>query len=280
MSAPGWYPDPSGEPNRVRYWDGTAWSGAPHQRRRSGGWTVGIGALVVVAALVIAFLVWPGGSPVAEDTRTARPSGTVWDELPGSETPSPSPTPTPSPAESGGEAVECPRVENERSSETRGDGVVQGGNLTFPVPYPWEHPYGRISRVLTDQDSTIKRFPGSTWMSLLVAGVAPTSAGFTDARTTANQIIECHITSGNVSGLTGSEIEVNEAFVVDGVEGWRVRAHAYTPNAPGGGAVFEVVVLDTGHELGLSVFWGGVVDADDEALETMTGMLEQIRIVR
>ncbi|MDT0200565.1 DUF2510 domain-containing protein [Nocardioides sp. AE5] len=26
MSASGWYPDPSGEPNRFRYWDGSAWS--------------------------------------------------------------------------------------------------------------------------------------------------------------------------------------------------------------------------------------------------------------
>lgn len=274
MSAPGWYPDPSGEPNRVRYWDGTAWSGAQHQHRPSKGWTIGIGALIVVAALTIALLVWPGGSPVAEDTRTARPTGTVWDEVAHSETPSPTPT------ASGGEFVECPRVDNERSTTASGDGLVHGGDIAFPVPDGWEHPYGRISRVLTDQDSAIKRFSGSTWMSLMVAGVAPTTAGFTDARATANQIIDCHITSGNFPGLAGSEVEVNEAFTVDGVDGWRVRAHAHTPNAPGGGAVFEVVVLDTGHELGLSAFWGGVVDADEEALETMSAALDQIRVVR
>lgn len=27
MADPGWYPDPSGAPQRLRYWDGTSWSG-------------------------------------------------------------------------------------------------------------------------------------------------------------------------------------------------------------------------------------------------------------
>src|SRR5690606_22384638 len=148
---------------------------------------------------------------------------------------------------------ECPRVENVRTS-TSGGGDVVGGDLAFPVPAGWTYPAGWYSRVLTDQDTTTRSFPGSTWTSLMVVGVAPEDAGFTDPRATANQIIECHITSANFPGLTGSEIESNEAVTVDGVDGWRVRAHAYTPQAPGGGAVFEVVVVDTGHGEGLSAF--------------------------
>lgn len=27
MPVPGWYPDPSGAPGRVRYWDGQVWTG-------------------------------------------------------------------------------------------------------------------------------------------------------------------------------------------------------------------------------------------------------------
>lgn len=232
--------------------------------------------MAVAAAVLLAFLLWPGtGGPAAEDPRTARPTGSVWDEVEATNTPTPS-TPAP-PTETGGEAVECPRVGNERSSRHE-DGRVTGGDLAFPVPSGWRHPAGSISRVLTDQDSATRSYPGSTWTSLMVLGVAPRSAGFDDARTTANQIIECHITSANFPGLEGSEIEVNEAFTVDGVEGWRVRAHASTMQAPGGGAVFEVVVVDAGHELGLSAFWGGVVDADADALAAMEEALGQLSV--
>lgn len=278
MSAPGWYPDPTGDPNRVRYWDGTAWSGESAKRKQaSPRWPFGLAALVV-AALVVGFMLWPrGDGPAAEDTQTARPSGSVWDEIEHTDSPSPTMSPT-STMDSGGETVECPRVTNDRLS-TAVPGHVSGGNLAFPVPAAWIYPAVAYSRVLTDQDTATKSWPGSTWTSLMVLGVAPTDAGFTDPRTTANQIIDCHITSANFSGLTGSKVEANEAVTVDGVDGWRVRAHAYTPQAPGGGAVFEVVVMDTGHEDGLSAFWGGVVDADAEALAVLNATVSEIEIV-
>ena len=70
-ASPGWYPNPSGEPNSVRYWDGQTWtetrqldapaahvaptaapaSAAPRKRRRKGMW-IAAGALVIVAVIV------------------------------------------------------------------------------------------------------------------------------------------------------------------------------------------------------------------------------------
>jgi len=68
--SPGWYPNPSGEPNSVRYWDGQTWTeerqldapaaqaastdtsaSAPPKRNRKAMW-IAAGALVVVAVIV------------------------------------------------------------------------------------------------------------------------------------------------------------------------------------------------------------------------------------
>lgn len=63
MSSPGWYPDPSGRPGQLRWWDGRAWTTSlrpvdgPVRRARTGrvllAVLVGLVALVVVVVLVV-----------------------------------------------------------------------------------------------------------------------------------------------------------------------------------------------------------------------------------
>ncbi|WP_369135557.1 DUF2510 domain-containing protein [Modestobacter sp. I12A-02662] len=96
--APGWYPDPDGAPGLVRWWNGMTWSdvttpvgpgvevgapfqptaapqgeqwggGAPEQprRRRRWPWVAGLGALLLVAVLVLAGVLSGGSTEEVAD---------------------------------------------------------------------------------------------------------------------------------------------------------------------------------------------------------------------
>jgi hypothetical protein len=64
MADPGWYPDPSGSPQRLRYWDGTSWSGRtttdadrPVPKRHTATATKGRIPIIWVAGLVVLILI-------------------------------------------------------------------------------------------------------------------------------------------------------------------------------------------------------------------------------
>ena len=65
---------------------------------------------------------------------------------------------------------------------------------------------------------------------------------------------------------------------MDGRQGHRVRIHSVNSRAPGGGAVFDAVALDVGNPAGLSVYWGGAVDADADARSMLDQAKENLRI--
>lgn len=216
---------------------------------------------------------WPRNTPIAQDTTSSRPTGSVWNET---KRPTPSTPPPPTASHSHGTTVECPRVTNERRQHPA-DGRVHGGGLSFAVPEGWTSG-GTWSRVLTDQSGAGRHHSGSTWSSLLTVGIAPHESGFDDPRTTAIQIFECHVSSSNFPGYLGRAIVVDEAITVDGKPGRWVRGHAESSQVPGGGATYDMVVLDLGDKEGLSVYWGGVVDADTKALADLDVVREGLRV--
>ena len=52
----GWYDDPEGRKGVERYWNGTAWSGAPREKARQ--LTGSAVAMMLIGTVVLAALVW------------------------------------------------------------------------------------------------------------------------------------------------------------------------------------------------------------------------------
>lgn len=53
---PGWYDDPDGRKNIERYWNGSAWSGAPRKKPPQLAWS-GI-ATIIIGTIVLTVLAW------------------------------------------------------------------------------------------------------------------------------------------------------------------------------------------------------------------------------
>ncbi|RMB61933.1 DUF2510 domain-containing protein [Tessaracoccus antarcticus] len=286
MADAGWYPDPEGRPGHVRYWDGQAWVGestpsdegartsnAPGAPGR--GRTVLLIALAVVLVVAFGWGVWESlRDAVTEDpVASARPTGSVWNEEPPTVAPS-TPVPT-DPTPSGGAAVDCPVVNNVVEDHPR-DGRVHGGGMSFGVPEGWAEG-GSWSMVLTDESGASRLFD-SGWASFLAVGRAPSAAGFVDPALTAVQVLECHVTSGRFSGYTGHTIDTSQEITIDGQPGWWVRGQATSTRIPGGGATYDVVVVDTGSPDGDAVYWAGAVDADATALADLDSVRADLRL--
>ncbi|MCC2593480.1 DUF2510 domain-containing protein [Tessaracoccus sp. OS52] len=284
MSAPGWYPDPASNDGGLRYWDGTAWTshttsgpavgqagpGAP--RRRPPWLWFGL-ALVVVVAVVVALL-WRPGSPFSttpEDTNSARPTGSQWNEL------EPTESPTNPDATGRGELIDCPRNSTDDRSQIGPDGRIHGGGLSFeavrdwrniPVYLPWLYDHNSQTRSIT-----------GTWMSNLSVGAVLKEEGFTSPRQSAESIMSCMSTSLLYDGFTGREDLSNEAFSLDGAQGWRITANVYVDNqGPIRGDVVDVIVLDLGEADRFSVFISCATIDDRDNLSEVAAATESLRV--
>ncbi len=237
MSAPpGWYPDPGGQPGRLRYWDGRGWSSdapirppAPPQPPARWRWVIGALA-VLVALIVVGVLVVRQVSGGALDPRD--PIGDP-------------------PADA------CPVHEEDSTAPPRpADGRVHGGALSYPqLGAPWtaprtDHrvPFGRDVR---EQYVEIERGPFldfDSWGANVLVGELAAGDGFFAPKDGAAIVVRC------VTGTFYGDTEVtrddrrSQAITVDGRPGWVMETNLgfEVPNLVAEHELLIVVIVDVG----------------------------------
>ncbi len=252
--APGWYPDPGGQPDLLRFWDGNAWTpatrpatlpAAPSPQpapvvpdfgrptRTAGksplGWILaGIGVLVAVAVVIVLMVV--------TGTRPDRPGP---------------PPANPSPAR-----PVCPEaVQPSATPSAQAGSRVVSGRLSYPrLPAPfaapvWDRrvPFGRD--VQTQQATVEVDAAGRpTWVSGITIARLLAGDGFFGPQQGAQVVASC------ITGLFYGESAVqredsrNEATTVDGRPAWIIVAHLSfrLPDISTTGETMTVLVVDVG----------------------------------
>ncbi|HET9127597.1 MAG TPA: DUF2510 domain-containing protein [Propionibacteriaceae bacterium] len=283
MSQPGWYPDPGGAHGRYRYWNGSSWSSettsdpratpAPGlsptdppagPRGRSTRWVVGV-VLVVVAALVAWFVTRSTGPSAApEDTSTATPTVSAWNET---STPSASGTPPDQPP-GAASLVDCP-VSPLVTLPHTADGRLHGGHLSVEkLPAPWFDDFtGFVNWSVDTSGQLLEIVPG--WVSNSAVGALLTSDGFTSPKQAAYAFLSCYATSSYYRGFTGRSDVVSQAVSVDGHPGWHLRSQVrvvYPEDPSITGDVVDIIVVDTGDPRMLS-YWEGNATIGDQPVQ-------------
>lgn len=251
MSQPGWYPDPTGTPSQFRYWTGSTWSEQttttpggpptnhqyPNQRNR---WVLGALMVLVIIGLVLTWrATTPGvfGAGGAEDTNSATPTISAWDE-----TASSSPT-----------KVDCPKPGTEPGG-TVVSGRMQSGNLSVPTIDGWSDPQAFYVAGMNDTIAQVRPVTG-TWRADSVVG-ATARQDFATPQRAAQALSECFVTAINYPDKTGHRVLLTEAITVDGHAGYRVRTEVSVsgqgPTVTGD--VIDVVVIDAGNPSSLGVY--------------------------
>ncbi|MDR2619731.1 MAG: DUF2510 domain-containing protein [Propionibacteriaceae bacterium] len=266
MALRGWYPDPGGQPGRYRYWDGVGWStltttnpnSAPpitaattdnrKQRNRDRGWLYALIALALVTIITVVFIVIRSGTPdytpATEDSNSAKPTVSGWDET---SVPSTPPPPTNS---GGGELVACPFNWSNTYTPQRGNTLRSGNVVVDKVP-GWSETEMWLEFAYDRHFQNYILYSAGThsWMADVGVASLANSDGFIDIRTTAEQVMQCMASSQYYSGFTGRTDLLSEQIRISGHAAWRLRSEIYVkdldfPNVKGD--ITEVIVIDLG----------------------------------
>lgn len=200
-AGPGWYPDPDGTPDRLRYFDGRSWTGNVRKARtasRGRGRTVGllIGSVALVLVIIIVGVVIFNRQQGQAFTDQDLPTSTVtgWDDSSPSNEP---PTPSDSPPPSTSRPVSCDIRSLDQLPEPPTDDRVHGGPLTFKrLPYPWTDPSAtRRFPYSRDAYEQTQRLPEELpWQASAQVGVL-TFEDKPDGREATSRLLQCLVTS-------------------------------------------------------------------------------------
>lgn len=290
---PGWYPDPAGGQGRYRYWDGSAWSQTTTsnpadpipvaggqsrfgsaQQGRNWTWLI-IGAAIIALLAMVAWLVFGGQrdgggfSEVPEDTNSATPTVTGWDE-----TSKPTPPPT-----TQATVVACPTTTVTDQTRPRNDGRIRGGGISFERISGWDD-YDMYLQWVSDYHSQVDDVrPG--WVSNVGVGQLNAVDGFTDPQTAARQSMECFASSGYYTGFTHRVDLIGEATTISGFPAWRMRSevHIESPVMPEiDGDVVDIIVVDLGDPERMGIFVSSVTIGDSRRQTLVDAVIASLAV--
>ncbi|MGA4670426.1 DUF2510 domain-containing protein [Propionibacteriaceae bacterium Y1923] len=294
MAKAGWYPDPSGRDGQVRYFDGAAWTsdvrpaptgagpagGGDEGGDESGGGGGRAGLLVAIAAvLAISLVVWlwlrpGGGDTFPEDTNSAEPTISAWDET---STPSSNPpTPSDDPTNTGGAPAACPEDTFDRAPGQPSGGYYTGGGLAYPEIPGWENSRGWGLDWATDragQRNTVT--PG--WVAIAVVGEIDREV-FPSPQVATNQLMQCMASSYYYRSFVNRTDLLSEAITIDGKDGWKLVSEVHVNGEPVPGDVVTIIVLDVGREGRFAVFCGEAPIGDAERNQLVNTAVEGLQV--
>jgi len=289
VSAPsGWYPDPGGQPDLYRFWDGTTWSAAtgtnpaspspgtprpvrgpgpgggtshlPVERRTAVGWFVGAAALLVVIVVVAVIAIRSAGGDTAVDTPVPGPSS---------------------------RATTCPdAVSPPASPPPRTGDRVSSGKLSYPrlgAPFTapkWDVrvPFGRD---VQNQDAIVEKSADgrTTWVAAVLIARLTAGDGFFGPEQGAEVVADCVVARFYGNAEVQREDRRNTAITVDGHRAWTIESQLRfrLPDIKTTGETMILVVVDTGAgEAGL--FYASVPDTSPQFLAPARAALADLEV--
>jgi hypothetical protein len=295
--APGWYPDPGGQPDRYRYWDGTTWSAettrdplraapraaqgqTPAPRPHAARWLILVTVLAVLTAagsLILRFTDSGDEQPVLFPSPATSGSATS-----SSDDSSPTPTtgarPTSSPAP---RAIGCPEGAPDARAPHPADDRVHGGNLSFPraVNFLPEAPENRMTFAydVVQQVRTVSSAP--PWIAQLALGRLLADGYPRTAQHTAELVTECIMASEMYRSYNPERHDrSSHQITVSGRDGWLITTDIVVevPQLRFPGDHVAVAVVPDGADWG--VFFGAVPIGDTRLTDTLTQTVLSLRV--
>lgn len=272
MPLPGWYPDPDGTPQRLRYWDGHRWTehvqGAPAPSAPSRNVRPMIVVGVIAAALVLVIGMIAATTllaPRLPATPAPNPSAPGPRGTPASSPTIPAPFPTPARPSSAAPSNQQPTLACPTAPITASE--LTDGFLRLELTPGWSdaapQPWLRCGAAAAFETS-------AAWASLAVGrSIAPADNG--SLEDAADAVLQLAL----LDSARSSYLEItSRATLVDAQPAWRMDARV-------GDSVFvevvRVVVVDNGSDTP-SVVLASALEDDTDAMAAMDEALASARV--
>ena len=265
VSTPGWYPDPGGDPERYRFFDGQTWSEAtspdpradppgpraptpPSTRPRPRpGLLIAALVLVVVAAVTVSVVIVGPGNRVGASQPT--PMSTPVRAGGSNQTPDASPAQAP-----------CPRGDPLARLRYPRDGRLHGGGLSLPARQGWASPGVQLAGFTWAHDvGETDVFVQPNWLMGYAIGSVSVADGFGSPRAAAELSMSCTASAPSFYRSVISRRDLSsQADRIGGRPAWTLRAEIKVTEhpMPYTGDVVSITVVDLGIPDSLGFFWG------------------------